>query len=160
MFDNSLTDGYLDARAAARRLNLPLATIYRLIADGQLPALFHPVRIRPEDIDQVPERCRIRPGQLGRSLNHTGTIARARAARRLGSSPADASTGERRTRLAGRRGPKPGSVRTGPGRGASGEEEERRRRATAVTRGGSREGGRQPRRAAPGAARAGRRQAR
>ncbi len=59
---------YLDAQTAAARLNLPLNTIYRLIEEGKLPALRFPVRIRPEELARVLDRCRIKPGEM-RHLN-------------------------------------------------------------------------------------------
>jgi excisionase family DNA binding protein len=55
---------WLDVEAAARFLNLRPNTIYRLINDGQLPALRFPVRIRREDLEACLERCRILPGEL------------------------------------------------------------------------------------------------
>jgi excisionase family DNA binding protein len=47
---------YVDAKTAARRLNLPVDTIYRLIETGKLPALRFPVRIRLSDLDTVLDR--------------------------------------------------------------------------------------------------------
>jgi excisionase family DNA binding protein len=61
-------DQYLDAKTAAVRLNLPLNTIYRMIGSGKLPALRFPVRIHPDELARVVERCRIKPGEL-RHLN-------------------------------------------------------------------------------------------
>lgn len=55
---------WLDAEAAGRYLNLPTDSIYRMIQDGQLPALRFPVRISRHDLDACFERCRVKPGEL------------------------------------------------------------------------------------------------
>lgn len=55
---------WFDVEAAARYLAFHPETIYRMIREGRLPALRHPVRIRREDLDACLERCRIKPGEL------------------------------------------------------------------------------------------------
>lgn len=70
------TDQYLDAKTAAVRLNLPLNAIYRLIESGKLPALRFPVRIHPDELAKVVDRCRIKPGEL-RHLTSTSGVRRA-----------------------------------------------------------------------------------
>ncbi len=60
---------FLTVEEAARRLRLPERTILGLINDGKFTALRWPVRIPADEVDAVLERCRIRPGELGRSLN-------------------------------------------------------------------------------------------
>ena len=57
-------DQWLDVEAAARLLDFPPNTVYRLIREGKLPALRFPVRIRRQDLDSVLERCRVKPGEL------------------------------------------------------------------------------------------------
>lgn len=65
-------EGYVDAEAAACRLNLPVNVIYRLIETGKLPALRFPVRIRLADLETVLERCRIQPGELSHLNQYSG----------------------------------------------------------------------------------------
>ncbi len=64
----------MDVEAAARYLNFHPNTIYRMVRDGQLPALRFPVRIRREDLETCLERCRILPGELA----HLNPYARSR----------------------------------------------------------------------------------
>ncbi len=66
------SDQYLDAKAVAARLNLPINTVYRLIETGKLPALRFPVRIRASDLDGLLDRCRIRPGEMGHLNQYSG----------------------------------------------------------------------------------------
>ena len=61
---------WLDAEAAARYFRLPVDTIYRMVRDGQLPALRFPVRIARHDLERLPERCRIKPGELAHLNRH------------------------------------------------------------------------------------------
>lgn len=67
---SATTDQYLDAKTAAVRLNLPLNAIYRMIESGKLPALRFPVRIHPDELARLVDRCRIKPGEL-RHLNQS-----------------------------------------------------------------------------------------
>ena len=57
-------DEWLDAEAAARYINLPVRSIYRLVHDGRLEAVRFPVRVRRHELDACLERCRIRPGEV------------------------------------------------------------------------------------------------
>ncbi|MCA1708124.1 MAG: helix-turn-helix domain-containing protein, partial [Actinobacteria bacterium] len=56
-------DEWLDAEAAARYINLPIGSIYRLVHEGRLEAVCPPVRVRRQDVEDCVERCRIRPGE-------------------------------------------------------------------------------------------------
>lgn len=55
---------WLDVEAAAEHVRLSRTTIYQLVHDGRLPALRFPVRIRRQDLDNILEHCRIKPGEL------------------------------------------------------------------------------------------------
>lgn len=62
-----MSEEWLDAEAAGRYLDLPTDSIYRMIHEGKLPALRFPVRISRSDLDNVLERCRVKPGEWTRS---------------------------------------------------------------------------------------------
>jgi excisionase family DNA binding protein len=87
---------YVDAKTAARRLNLPVDTIYRLIETGKLPALRFPVRIRLSDLDTVLDRCRVQPGELSHLNQYAGRPDRD-VARWLRSKPNGGNAGPRRS---------------------------------------------------------------
>ena len=71
---------WMDVEAAARYLHFHPNTIYRMVREGQLPALRFPVRIRREDLATCLERCRIMPGEL----SHLNQYAKGPPARRHG----------------------------------------------------------------------------
>jgi excisionase family DNA binding protein len=55
---------WIDVEATARLIDLHPNTIYRLVREGRLTALKFPVRIRRQDLDDLLDRCRIKPGEL------------------------------------------------------------------------------------------------
>ncbi len=63
---------WLEVEAAARYLDFHINTIYRMVRDGQLPALRFPVRIHRDDLDTLLDRCRITPGELRTSTSTLG----------------------------------------------------------------------------------------
>lgn len=65
-------DEWLDPAEAARLLKLPERIIYVLIAEGTVPAVRWPARIRRADLDLVLEACRIRPGDLAHLNAYSG----------------------------------------------------------------------------------------
>ena len=69
---NDVDEDWLEVDAAARYLSVPRAVIYRLIDDGMLPARRSPTLIRPRDLDDCVERCRIRPSQLAHLNQYAG----------------------------------------------------------------------------------------
>jgi excisionase family DNA binding protein len=69
-------DEWLDAEAAARYINLPVRSIYRLIHDGRLEAVRLPVRVRRHELDACLERCRIRPGEVAHLNAYPGGASR------------------------------------------------------------------------------------
>ncbi len=46
-------ENWISVAAAAQQLHFHQNTVYKLIRDGKLPALRHPVRIRREDLDEL-----------------------------------------------------------------------------------------------------------
>ena len=76
-------DEWIGVEAAARLIDLHRNTIYRLVREGRLPALKFPVRIRRQDLDDLLDRFRVKPGELAH-LN-----AYAKGARPLRGHPAD-----------------------------------------------------------------------
>ncbi len=63
-------------RRAARYINLPVRSIYRLIHDGRLEAVRFPVRVRRHELDACLERCRIRPGEVAHLNAYPGGASR------------------------------------------------------------------------------------
>ncbi len=75
---------YLTVSEVASRLGLPERAIYRPIDEGKLGALRWPVRIPLDEVEAVLERCRIKPGELGASLNQYRATTMARYYSRRG----------------------------------------------------------------------------
>ena len=69
-------DEWLDAEAAARYINLPLRSIYRLLHEGRLEAVRFAVRVRRHELDACLERCRIRPGEAAHLNAYPGGASR------------------------------------------------------------------------------------
>ncbi len=53
----------------AKRLGISATTVYGLLVRGELPATGWPLRVRRAHLENYINRSRIRPGQLGRTMN-------------------------------------------------------------------------------------------
>lgn len=62
-------DNVLSVREVARMLGLSRRTIHALAARGDIAAEGWPIQVRRAEVDDFIRRSRLKPGQLGPSLN-------------------------------------------------------------------------------------------
>jgi hypothetical protein len=62
-------DDWLDAKKAARYLGLGQNAVYRLAARGDIAVEGWPIRVRQSELAAFITRSRVKPGDLGRTLN-------------------------------------------------------------------------------------------